>query len=120
MAASEETEYQHLPVWDKDKMLERLLQDEELLALLMTQFESQTRPEVIKLQQHIGDAEYPLIAQVAHKLKGASSAVEAKRVSALCENIETLARASYGPEQLKQHYQDLQLEYECFIEHIAE
>jgi len=119
MAVNEEMKYEHLPVWDKQEMLARLLQDEALLELLMAQFETQTRPEMIKLQQSLAKAEHSEIVQVAHKLKGAASTVEAKRVSALSNNIESLARASQDLEQLKQLYQVLQLEYECFIEYVA-
>jgi HPt (histidine-containing phosphotransfer) domain-containing protein len=79
---------------DLPELLERVENDEDLLAELFTLFQEDLPLSRAALQAAVDGGNLREIEQAAHKLKGMLANLSAKRTTALAAEIESTARSS--------------------------
>ncbi len=82
-----------MPIWDREEMLNRMMQDEDLAQEIIEEFllETPSLIEALKLNFTAGDMAG--IAREAHTIKGVASAMSAEQLRDAALQIELLAKA---------------------------
>lgn len=81
-----------LPVWDRDVMLERVLNDEDLLAMVRDAYLSDMPVQIAELKNLITSEDVDGVTRQAHTIKGASANVCAERMRGVGLWMETAAK----------------------------
>ena len=91
---SESLAAENLPVFDRERALEKLCGDDDLLEQIIAVFVSNAEVHIGTLHQAIEEQNQIELVTTAHKLKGAAASVGATRIAALALSIEDLGRQS--------------------------
>jgi HPt (histidine-containing phosphotransfer) domain-containing protein len=81
------------PVWDRQKMLERLLDDEDLAKMIQDSFLGDIPQQIQTLKAFLASGDVSGIELQAHSIKGASANVGAERLQSVAFEMEKAAIA---------------------------
>ena len=81
------------PVWDRQKMLERLLDDEDLAKLIQDSFLADIPQQIQALKAFLESGDVSGVELHAHTIKGASANVGAERLRVVASDMEKTAKA---------------------------
>jgi HPt (histidine-containing phosphotransfer) domain-containing protein len=97
-----------LPVFDVPDVLNRVEDDRELLAELVTLFLEDYPRQLDKIDEALSQHKAHLVERLAHSLKSALANLSAKRAADAARQLETMARAGdlHGATQGIRHLQD--------------
>jgi PAS domain S-box-containing protein len=80
-------------VWDKEGMLERLMDDEDLVRTVITAFSGDIPRQIEKLEQFIKNNDIKGVELQAHTIKGAAANVGGCALQEIAQTVETLSNA---------------------------
>jgi HPt (histidine-containing phosphotransfer) domain-containing protein len=83
-----------LPIWDKSKLFERLMDDEELVAVILEGFLMDIPKQILTLKGYLEAGDMPGTERQAHTIKGASANISAERLRAAAFEVEKAAKAN--------------------------
>ena len=83
-----------LPVWNKSKLFERLMDDEELVTVILEGFLSDIPKQILALKGYLESGDTSGTERQAHTIKGASANISAERLRAAAFEVEKAARAN--------------------------
>lgn len=101
----------HQPTYDRDRALERVAGDEELLEELNDSFLEESGQWMNQLRQAIDEGDAETVGEMAHTIKGAADTIGGVRVTELAKTIED----NGWDEQLdeaREHYERLEIAIE--------
>ena len=81
------------PVWDKHKMMERLLNDEDLAKTIQDGFLADIPKQIQALKAFLESGDVSGVELQAHTIKGASAYVGGERLRAVSFEMENAAKA---------------------------
>ena len=81
-----------LQVWDKDAVLKRIRNNEQLLISLTKVFYKENPAQLDELQQAIDQEDYDKVSHVVHTLKGVAANLSALKLQSILVRIEGMAR----------------------------
>jgi CheY-like chemotaxis protein len=83
-----------LPIWNKSKLIERLMDDEELVSVILEGFLSDIPKQILALKGYLESGDTSGTERQAHTIKGASANISAERLRAAAFEVEKAARAN--------------------------
>lgn len=101
-------------VWNKADALERLMNNESLVAKISGMYISTTPDQVASLKTAIGQGNMEDAVAIAHTLKGASSNLGGELMADLCAAIESAAREG-NPVKVSRIAIDLDATHQRFL-----
>jgi PAS domain S-box-containing protein len=90
---SDESKTIHPPIWDKHKMMKRLLDDEDLAKMIQDRFLADIPQRIQALKAFLESDDVSGVEFQAHTIKGASANVGGERLSAVASEMEKAATA---------------------------
>jgi CheY-like chemotaxis protein/HPt (histidine-containing phosphotransfer) domain-containing protein len=88
----QESKQSDLQVWDKSKLFERLMDDEDLVITIMEGFLSDIPKQILVLKSFLEAGDVSGVERQAHTIKGASANVSAEQVRAVAFEMEKAAK----------------------------
>jgi len=82
-----------LAIWDRQDVLKRVMDDEELLLTVVEIFLDDIPNNTASLEQAIAVKDYPLIKRVAHGIKGSAANLSCMQLQELALQVENAAKA---------------------------
>jgi CheY-like chemotaxis protein/HPt (histidine-containing phosphotransfer) domain-containing protein len=82
-----------MPIWDREEMLNRMMQDEDLAQEIVEEFLLETPSLIEALKLNFTSGDMAGIAREAHTIKGVASAMSAEQLRDAALQIEQLAKA---------------------------
>ena len=82
--AAENAEVDESSIWDKEAMLKRLMDDEDLARTIMAGFIGDIPVQIEKLEQFIKNKDIQSVERQAHTIKGAAANVGGMRATGNC------------------------------------
>ncbi len=100
-----------VPQLDELRELAEEMGDPAFLVRLIDQYLEDAASRMAELQEATARRDAPAVAAAAHALKGGSATMGAKRMAALCADLEAAGRRGElpGPEELAHVSADLQV-----------
>jgi signal transduction histidine kinase/HPt (histidine-containing phosphotransfer) domain-containing protein len=109
--STQEVNADDLPVWDRPKFLERMMDDEDLAIMIQAGFLTDIPVQIEILKSFLEAGDVPGAERQAHSIKGASANVGGERLRATAFKMEKAAKAqdlaaagAYMPELEAQFY----------------
>jgi PAS domain S-box-containing protein len=90
---AQEVKTDNLPVWDRPKFLERLMDDEELAIMIQDGFLTDIPQQIEALKAFLETGDVSGAERQAHTIKGASANIGAERLRAVAFKMEKTAKA---------------------------
>jgi len=87
-----ESKRSDLQVWDKSKLFERLMDDEDLVTTIMEGFLSDIPKQILVLKSFLEAGDVSGVERQAHTIKGASANVSAEQLRAVAFEMEKAAK----------------------------
>jgi len=84
-------EAQEHPVWDREGLLKRVRGNESLMLTLLQQFALDMPQQMAQLEQAVADEDLPLVASLAHTIKGITGNLSGQRLQYLSAVLEQTA-----------------------------
>lgn len=81
-----------LQVWDRASLLERVMDDEELVVTIVAGFQADASKRVDVMRQHLRNGEFSELVMQAHTIKGAASNLGATLLRTAAMALESAAR----------------------------
>lgn len=104
-----------IPLFDRSALLQRIMNDEEMMVSILDSFNSNIGDIEKKLEQSILARNFPDIELHAHSIKGAAAAVSAFSTQEIAESIEIAAQTE-ELERIKKSFATLKIEIASFIQ----
>lgn len=104
--------------FELEELLARCMGKLDFAQRLLLRFEGRLEDDLDELEQHISAGDSSGIAQVAHRIKGASANISAPRLHEQATNIEQLARADQL-EEIAACLEQLRAEQAQFLKSVA-
>ncbi|MEN8140363.1 MAG: Hpt domain-containing protein [Thermodesulfobacteriota bacterium] len=89
-------------IFNRQLLLERLLGDHDLLATIVSSFQSDTRLRLDELKVTLAQGDVEAATRLAHTIKGSSANVGGEALSNVAQDLERLGRAGHLREMNRQ------------------
>lgn len=111
--------------WNKEEALQRLVNKESLLILLVNTFMDEIPNKVALLIEALENENHKEVALLAHTIKGASANLSALKLASCCFELEKIAKSDTLPAQiyiplmmpLQDSYRELKDTFDAYINH---